>query len=73
MHCYLSKARRGHHNFTWLDQMKGARFNGKNGFSLDDLWQLHLDISSYDEPLIFETRKKDGLSEQRYTKRAFSS
>lgn len=76
LHCYLSKARRGHHNFTWVNQMKNASFNGetdKKGFSFDDLWQIHLDINSYDEPLVFETRRKGELFKQQYTKSAFSS
>lgn len=76
LNCCLNKAKKGNNCLLWLYQMKSAKFNemkGKVGFNLENLWQLHLDIQSYQEPLLFERKIGGEVYEQRYTRRGFSN
>ncbi len=72
----LREMQRGNYNILVMDLLKNATFNrerGKRGFKLDDLWQIHLNIEHYKEPLIFKIKKGKKRFEQAYTRSEFSA
>jgi len=77
LHCYLSQMRKGNHHLQFFGRFRHATFNqekGKRGFELDDLWQIHLNIDNYEEPLEFEIEYRNKkTSKLKFAKSAFSN